>query len=219
MRFFTLIAAVIFTCSIATGAAVGQTATPTNSTDSGVSVDIPDTENITAVTTPTETPTETPTPEPQPETETDRNATAVVGGVRVVGSGMTDDGRGYLDLALPADHGESVDVTVYDAGWLSDGTGGEPDQTKRTLDPGDEIRVGVDVTKANGQAAVAVSVEGSAAPWGTIVSPSNSWFDGPPTWSETRLAALGGFAGGVSIVMVLSRRELDSEHKEVRRIL
>lgn len=69
MRFLTLIAAIIVTCSIATGAAAGQTATPTP----------------------------TPTPEPQPETTDAANATVDIGDVALLDTGL-DGERAYAVL-------------------------------------------------------------------------------------------------------------------------
>jgi hypothetical protein len=141
-----------------------------------------------------------------------REPVRTVGGLDLLEIGV-DGADGY---AVFRNSGESpVDVTLYDAVITESGS---PSQTEREIAPNQTVRIEVPTTASgDGRRAIGMLVGGSV--YFEILDSSNQWFRGSPTWGETRIAALGGFAGGVAIVLLLARRELDSEQKEVQRIL
>lgn len=207
MRFF-VITTMLLACCIAPAAVAGQT-TPTNATDTPTAsgpVDAPETPIAPSY-------RDTPTPDTTDTGAIDaRNATVKIGQLDLLETGL-DGETAYA--VLRNDGSQSVDVTLYDA-VISDG--GNPAQSRQELRPGETVRVEVSTTQAGGGRR-AIGILAGQSVYFDILEGDSSWFDGSPTWSETRLSALGGFAGGVFIVMFLSRRELDSENFEVNRLL
>lgn len=210
MRFLTLIL-IIVACSIAPGAVAAQTATPTNSTNAPATTDVvPETPETPIA--PSYRETATPTPDTAPATTDAANATVDIGQVALLETGL-DGETAYA--VLRNDGSAAVDVTVYDA-VISEG--GKPAQTEQELQPGETVRVEVSTTQAGGGRR-AIGILAGQSVYFDVLDGSSAWFRGSPTWTETRTAGLGGFAGGILVTMLIARRTLDSETEEVERYL
>jgi len=152
------------------------------------------------------------------------NQTNQTGG-EVVTDGLTlvnksyepaEDGRnGTLSLTFRADGPQAV--TLYDAGAFRNG-GELPSKTK-VIEGTVTIEmpvtrqgnfVGVTVVAGNTRYAVPHRIGGQA---------DSNLFSGRPTWQDTQIAGLSGFAGGLLVITGVAYRRVTKDDGEVTRVL
>ncbi|AQL43937.1 hypothetical protein BV210_15045 [Halorientalis sp. IM1011] len=129
---------------------------------------------------------------------------------------VEDGGNGTLSLTFRADGPQAV--TLYDAGAFRQG-GQLPSKTKvieGTVTVEMPVTrqgnfVGVTVVTGNTRYAVPHRIAGESG--------DSHLFRGRPTWQDTQIAGLSGFAGGLLVISGVAYRRVTKDEGEVTRVL